>query len=99
MRRELGGRNLVNVDTSTAELISLVLETDSRFLRDHNLLDYSCYLVVESKHHDPIKHQRRINRNKFISSDGMEAYHIGIIDYLQRWNNTKKTERCFKQAF
>lgn len=28
-----------------------------------------------------------------------ELYHIGIIDYLQRWDMTKKQERFFKTKF
>jgi len=29
-------------------------------------------------------------------STGEQAYHMGIIDYLQKWNFSKKLEHCFK---
>ena len=28
--------------------------------------------------------------------DGRQSYHMGIIDYLQTWNCSKKMEHCFK---
>lgn len=36
------------------------------------------------------------SRNVFISEDRTMIYHIGIIDYLQEWNMTKKLERSYK---
>ena len=38
-------------------------------------------------------------RNVFFSIDGTEAYHLGVIDYLQNWDITKRTENCFKTKF
>jgi len=36
------------------------------------------------------------SRNTLESTDGSELYHIGIIDYLQRWDLFKKGEACMK---
>ena len=32
------------------------------------------------------------HRNVFVSEDKMIVYHIGLIDYLQEWNFSKKLE-------
>ena len=40
-----------------------------------------------------------VNRNCMISSDSKEVYHLGIIDYLQKWNFTKKKEQFAKRVF
>ena len=38
-------------------------------------------------------------RNVFVSEDRTMIYHIGLIDYLQEWNNTKKIEQFLKTKF
>lgn len=58
-------------------------------------MDYSLYIAVESyQNNDDVN-----NRNKYVSKDGQELYHIGIIDYLQTWNAAKRVERASKQLF
>jgi 1-phosphatidylinositol-4-phosphate 5-kinase len=62
-------------------------------------MDYSLYLVVE-------KAPKQAGfggatppgnfRNWFRSEDGKQIYYLGIIDYLQNWNQAKKTEQWFK---
>jgi len=37
-------------------------------------------------------------RNEFISLDGRERYHIGIIDYLQDYSRLKRIEYHAKTA-
>jgi len=47
-----------------------------------------------------IKELRKDNnkdRHQFISADGMYVYSIGIIDYLQNYNNEKHMEHLFKE--
>ena len=59
-------------------------------------MDYSLLLAIESKYTlDNCNHG--ILRNIVYSNDLSQCYHIGIIDYLQDYNLTKKIERCFKQ--
>lgn len=77
------------------ELLLDTLEKDSIFLKEFELLDYSVYLAVERA---PKKFDRSqyYGRNVFISSDGREIYHIGLIDYLQLWDSRKFIENCVK---
>ena len=36
------------------------------------------------------------NSNLYISDDFQEVYHFGVIDYLQKWDDSKKREFYFK---
>jgi hypothetical protein len=56
-------------------------------------MDYSL-LLVEEKITASFSQK---SRNEFISNDGITLYHLGIIDFLQTWNLSKKFERTFKQ--
>ena len=67
------------------------------FLAKHNLMDYSLLLGVESKKGKIKMSAQHNSRNDILSSDSKHVYHIGIIDYLQDYNLTKKIERCIKQ--
>ena len=40
--------------------------------------------------------QLRLSRNEVLSQDGLEMYHVGIIDYSQLWNCEKKIEASAK---
>ena len=39
------------------------------------------------------------SRNLMASTQGNEMYHIGLIDYLQKWDFNKKMERFVKIKF
>ena len=41
----------------------------------------------------------QFNRHMFLSSCGKWIYHISIIDYLQKWNATKRQESFAKKWF
>ena len=44
-----------------------------------------------------LKENENVNeRNAVLSKDSKELYHIGIIDFLQKWNWFKKGESCYK---
>ena len=60
--------------------INRILELDSSFLREHNLIDYSVLIKVEKINLSALGMPKQ--RNVFIAEDGHEAYHIGVIDYL-----------------
>ena len=63
-------------------------------------MDYSLYLVIEKLDpDDPAVEQAETRRNTFISQYENEAYHIGIIDYLQTWDTQKKQEQFLKRVF
>ena len=41
-------KNVVNLDTQDEFSLIEVLESDSKFLKEHNLMDYSLYIAVEN---------------------------------------------------
>ena len=65
---------------------------DSSFLREHGIMDYSLLLVIESLQSNKMSSRR----NTICSETHPEAYHLGIIDFLQEWNFDKKLERAYK---
>lgn len=42
---------------------------------------------------------KRFKRHRFISPDGMQTYHVSIIDFLQLWNCNKRSEQFAKTKF
>lgn len=34
----------------------------------------------------------------YLSQDRTEIYHVGLIDYIQLWNNSKKLENFYKRS-
>jgi hypothetical protein len=55
-------------------------------------MDYSLLLIIESLSKQSVSK----SRNVFISRDGLRAYHMGIIDFLQDWSFEKKVENRLK---
>ena len=47
----------------------------------------------------PGKPEESTNRNLIKSVKSTEIYHIGLIDYLQKWDTNKKVERFIKTKF
>ena len=68
------------------------MERDSSFLSSHGIMDYSLLLVIESLQSMEIS----TRRNTICSETHPEAYHLGIIDFLQKWDLSKKMERAYK---
>lgn len=52
---------------------------------------------MRSSQFEPRK-DAHFGRNSYLSIDGREAYHFGIIDYLQAWNIQKKCEAWYKST-
>ena len=75
------------------------LRADSKFLQSQGIMDYSLLLVTEqlpvSQSSSGLSHPE-FGRNSYSSIDRKEAYHFGIIDYLQDWNMNKKIEAWYK---
>ena len=80
-----------------------IIKRDSEFLASLKIMDYSLLLVQESIDKDTIIHQGhgsinkeedefKINRNQIRASDKGTIYHVGIIDFLQVWDRSKKIE-------
>ena len=69
-----------------------MIENDSKFLRNHNLIDYSLLLVIEHidennmlkiSYGDEFDLKDNSNRHSSQKHEGYFKYHhIGIIDYL-----------------
>jgi len=59
-------------------------------------MDYSMLIKTETL---DIGKRRKKQRNVYISEDMTEAYHLGIIDFLQTYNFEKKFEYCVKSRF
>jgi hypothetical protein len=55
-------------------------------------MDYSLLLVIEQA-------CAPLTRNQFLSNDGAEVYHVGIIDFLQVWDWSKRREAFYKTTF
>lgn len=88
------------------------LESDSKFLSSHNVMDYSLLLGISYNDDDSdITLSTKNKKDSFISvfheSDGgtigynyeeqrQEIYFFGIIDILQRYTGRKKLEHLFK---
>ena len=64
-------------------------------MAEHNIMDYSLLLVGEKL--DKNGSELSLSRNQFISPDGADLYHFGLIDYLQAWNLNKKGEHWAKR--
>ena len=56
-------------------------------------MDYSMLLVIENS-----KFNKQLTRNLFRSVDGNEIYHVGVIDFLQVWDWSKRREAFYKTA-
>lgn len=89
-----------------------MIKRDSEFLMRHGLMDYSLLLVIEkiqAPGQDGIidsDFSDKIVRNVWseaYSRTSMKKYktfyHIGIIDYLQLWDKSKRVEQCLKVKF
>ena len=61
-------------------------------------MDYSLLINIESSNDGKAnKVNNKLTKNNFfVSRDGTEYYHIGIIDYLQKFDMNKKVENYVK---
>ena len=74
-----------------------ILRKDSKFLREHGIIDYSLLLAIEDA---PNQSERfSLNVGNYLmneSRNNIGNLHIGIIDYLQAFNFSKKAETWWK---
>lgn len=98
-RKEGLAKGLVNIEAKRSDEVVAIIKQDCDFLQRNGLMDYSMNLVVESRPYEAqdlkalntsgrknVIDMRQLKRNEFLSQDGLEVYHLGIIDYLQTWN-------------
>lgn len=91
-------KRIFHIKTKDQQHLQTILQQDSEFLCNHNLMDYSLYLVVEKAPKEMMFGQAPLgmSRNFFRSEDGKHIYHLGVIDYLQQWNGQKRGEHWLK---
>ena len=88
---------LIEIEANLLEKICAIIRRDAIFLNKHNLMDYSLLLVIETVKKDSDFSKSLVSedgRNQIKHED--KVYHIGIIDYLQAWNMSKKIENKYK---
>ena len=74
-------------------------KSDSDFLANLGLMDYSLLLGIEKIESDGNEGSRvssKIMSEKHCYISDSHVYHISIIDFLQEWNFSKKGERWMK---
>lgn len=89
----------LDVDPSFAKELRMQLRIDTEFLRGLNLIDYSLLVVrVAGDLSAPASFWGRLGRARSAVSPE-EHYHIALIDYLQKWDLGKKSEKWWKNLF
>ena len=74
-----------------------ILRKDTQFLKELNLIDYSLLVVKVVWIRDPPMPTFWSPFQRIQHSDLAEQYyHIGIIDYMQKWDLQKKSEKWWK---
>lgn len=89
-------KDIIKLPQNKMRKINRILEKDANFLKKHNLMDYSLLIKIEPLRSTSLLNLNSRSRNIYISSDGTEAYHIGVIDYLQGYTLEKKLEYTYK---
>ena len=88
---------MIQLDAKTTAMLRETEKSDSEFLANYGLMDYSMLLVIETVPAGSVKSTSRwsaITKSKEIGvPESQQVYHFGIIDYLQDWNLNKKIER------
>lgn len=75
-----------------------IIEKDTLFLKNLNLIDYSLLIIKVKWEREPKNPDFWGVYQRIESSVDLETYyHIGIIDYLQKWDLQKKGEKWWKK--
>ena len=92
---------ILDVSGFDQSFLNMIIKKDSDFLCQQGVMDYSLLINVEMADlKKSIKAGGRLYKNNFfISQDGLEYYHVGIIDFLQKYDFGKKTEHFFLTYF
>jgi hypothetical protein len=89
----------LDIDSSLARELKTQLRIDTEFLKRLNLIDYSLLVMrVAGELSAPASFWGRLGRVQSTSSAG-EHYHIALIDYLQKWDLGKQSEKWWKNLF
>lgn len=91
-------RDVLKIPTKDMREIKRIIEKDAAFLSMHNLIDYSLLIKVEKLPMNLLSLPNQ-SRNIFVAEDETEAYHLGVIDYLQEYTAKKHFEHLAKTRF
>ncbi|CAD8150050.1 unnamed protein product [Paramecium pentaurelia] len=87
--------NPINIPKEISDQIKKQLKEDCNFLRDIGYMDYSLLLGICQQN----TQQNDSNNYRFVVNEARNTiYSFAIIDYLQRFNQQKKSEQCFKRS-
>lgn len=100
----------VTLPEADSKLVNQLIEKDSEFFRNNNIMDYSVLLGIEKVTdrgsfgiNPPTgtdsSSEKMPSRQSFMSHDGNYIYHISIIDYLQTYSLSKRSELILKTVF
>eukprot|EP01130_Rhizamoeba_saxonica_P010926 TRINITY_DN4511_c0_g1_i2.p1 TRINITY_DN4511_c0_g1~~TRINITY_DN4511_c0_g1_i2.p1 ORF type:complete len:891 (-),score=118.16 TRINITY_DN4511_c0_g1_i2:111-2783(-) len=89
------GDQLIDLGTKKDEVLHII-ERDSKFLEECNVMDYSLLLGIKRNKH-PIGPSNE--HGLYISPNGMNSYYMGVIDFLVPFRTFKKFERTLKSWF
>jgi len=82
---------LIDIPDSKGSALIKTMIQDAQFLKNKNIMDYSLFISIEANKAGYIaKRNTELSRNRHL------IYHFGIIDYLQKWDMTKKAEATWK---
>lgn len=93
---------LLPITSENKELLLKAIKRDTDFLVKHKLMDYSLIVGVTVATEDQegldLKPEADIYAGKPMEATGEEKYvlYVGIIDFLQRWNGSKKAAKAVK---
>ena len=86
----LSQEQTMKMPASVAQRMKEIIENDVKLFPKFNIMDYSLLVAVKNK--------QEYSKYFFRSASGpVQGYSIGIIDYLQRYNKTKKIEGISKK--
>jgi len=76
------------------------IEIDCKWLEKEERMDYSLLIGIhklptDSENKTALEDTEK-NSGRFLSSDSSELYFMGIIDFLQKYDNKKKAAHFFK---
>ena len=101
-------RKLINFNESDIKEISINMENDIEFYKSLSLMDYSLlFIIIDYPNNiDPdynlivgLLNDPKYKGHVYRSTDQNYIYIIGIIDYLQKYNNKKRIENFVKGIY
>ncbi|CAD8055101.1 unnamed protein product [Paramecium sonneborni] len=87
--------NPIYLPKEISQQIKIQLQDDCTFLRNIGYMDYSLLLGICTEN---VQQKETQNYRLVINEEKNKLFSFSIIDYLQRFNQQKKSEQCFKRS-